>query len=140
MKMTILISTGILFMAPFCFAGGSSSAGAGERVQRDIPSEILSHSVLVSLEKLLNDKHGDQCVVPTTAKDIHWMCLGALPPVTQPMIYPNSCGFLMTIECPGETATIFGQTVSYSLLSPAGQRNTVAPTDTRVTIDTVQFK
>ena len=139
MKMTILISTGIFLMAPFCFAGGSSSAGAGQP-QRDIPMEILNHSVVVSLEKLMNEKYSNQCVVPSTEKDIHWMCLGALPPVTQPTIYPNSCGFVMTIVCPGETATVFGQTVSYSLLSPAGQRNTVTPTETHITIETVQFK
>ena len=139
MKKMILIATGILLMTSLCFAeGGSSSAGAG--APRNIPSEILNHTIVMTLGNLLNEKHDKQCVVPTTERDIHWMCLGALPQVTQPTIIANSCGFLMTIECPGEKATIVGQTVSYSVLNPAGQRSTVTPTPTQVIINSVRME
>lgn len=143
MKKIVLLSLNLitLLIAPASFAGGSSSAGLpGPRQQSDINSEILNHSVVQGVEKLLNDKYSNQCVLPSTPQDIHWMCLGALPPVTQPEIFPSSCGFELIVTCPGENVYIFGSKTSYQLVVPQGQSNPVAPTGEYVTINSVHFQ
>jgi hypothetical protein len=123
-----LISLGFIFTAQTSFGADSTAA------------QILNHPVVQSIEKLLNEKHGGQCVVPTLETEIRWMCTGARMPVTAPKIMPSSCGFGLDITCPGETISISGNTRSYYLEVPAGQPNTVAPTDPLIIIGNVTYR
>jgi hypothetical protein len=134
----VLVAIPMLVSVSFASDGGSSSAGVPAPTQKDVSSEILNHPVVLNTEKLLNDKYGGQCVLPSTPQDIRWMCTGALPVVTQPMIFPSSCGFAITIVCARDVTTITGRTTSFFVLNPPGQPSTIAPTEKLIIIENVQ--
>jgi hypothetical protein len=71
-------------------------------------SDILKNPVLVSVEQILNSKHNDQCKLPSTSADIHWMCTGAMFTPSSPEIDYRGCGFMVQIVCPGETVRVIG--------------------------------
>ncbi|MGZ3703881.1 MAG: hypothetical protein ACXWSD_19250, partial [Bdellovibrionota bacterium] len=112
---------------PFARAAGPS-----------IDEQILHHPVVAALETLLNGKHSGGCRSPSNKNSIRWYCLGAIPPVKEPTILPNSCGFDFDIQCPGEIAEVSGTTVSYFLASP--RPNHVKGTDALILINGISFK
>ncbi|MGZ3694488.1 MAG: hypothetical protein ACXWQO_09930 [Bdellovibrionota bacterium] len=116
-------------------AGGESSAGVpGPKMDRD--TQILQHPVVAAINKMLNDKYAGACQTPGAEK-INWYCTGAIPPVKEPTIFPNGCGFSLEIYCPSETVTIRGHVISYSLVSP--KPNHVKPTDENIIFSDVNF-
>lgn len=56
----------------------------------DDSQKVLDHSMVKSLGEMMIEKHQGQCTLPTTAKDIHWMCMGALHPMTKLQITASS--------------------------------------------------
>jgi len=134
----VLVAIPMLASVSLASDGGSSSAGVPAPIQKDVSSEILNHPVVLNTEKLLNEKFGGQCVLPSTPQDIRWMCTGALPIITEPMIFPSSCGFSVTITCRRDLTIISGRTTSFFVLNPPGQPSTIAPTEKMVIIENVQ--
>ena len=98
---------------------------------------IIKHPVLQSIEQLMNAKDAGTCLLPE-AKDIHWMCTGALQPVTKPRIDSTGCGFMVEVKCPSQTALVYGSETQYFLNSP--QPTKVAPVDGGTHINQVVFE
>lgn len=96
---------------------------------------ILNHPVLQAVEKLMSSS--DQCVMPE-AKDIMWMCTGAIPPVRSPEIDRTGCGFAVEVKCATKTAQVSGQEIQVYLNSP--NPTTVKPLEVGTFITNVQFK
>ena len=143
MKKIILLVTLAcsLVLSSVAFAGGSSSAGTGNiHGKRDVSQEILNHPAVLAVERLLNEKYGNQCVIPTADKDIRWMCTGALPLVKTPTIVPTGCGFALFVDCPREAVRIVGSTLSYLLVAPSGTDTSVSPTSGIILINNVNFQ
>ena len=111
MKNLLLILTLTLTSLPLAHArdGGEISVGVpGPRGERDTSQEILNHPVVQGSMALLNAGQAGSCRMPQK-EDIHWMCTGAIPPVKEPTILPNSCGFRFEIECEHSSVAFSGR-------------------------------
>jgi hypothetical protein len=127
----LMLALALLTITPLARANGPSPTPP-------IDQQILHHPIVAAVEALLNGKHAGGCRAPTDTNGIQWYCLGAIPPVKEPTILPNSCGFSFEIQCPGETATVTGSTMSYFLASP--QPNHVKSTDAVIVMNGITFK
>jgi hypothetical protein len=115
----------LILMGCSTFAKNASLADSGTQDEKT----ILTSTVITATGKILNEKHSGQCLMPIEDKDVHWMCLGALRPVSEATIMPSTCGFEVEIVCPGETLKIYGKRVSYFLQMPLGQKTSVKQTE-----------
>lgn len=102
---------------------------------------ILESSVVKSLGQLMNDKHQGQCKLPTEAKDVHWMCMGALHPIKVPQITSSRCGFMVEITCPEEKAMILGDRSSHFVQFPSEmERIEIKPTGTTISFNSISIQ
>jgi hypothetical protein len=107
----------------------------------DDTTKILESSVVKSLGQLLNEKHQGQCVLPTAASDIRWMCMGALAPITIPQITVSRCAFVVEITCPTEKAVIFGDRSSHFVQFPREmERIEITPSNTMISFTSISIK
>ena len=111
---------------------------AGISAHADNSSEIVNSTVVTSTLALMQAKYANSCQTPK-ASDIHWMCTGALMPVSKLTLVPGGCGFAIDITCTGGRASIYGNTKTVIATDASGVRNDVAGLDLGVSFDGIQI-
>ena len=104
----------------------------------DDTQTILDNTLVKSTYELMTLKNL-KCE-PLTEKSIHWMCTGALFPVSKPTLIPSGCGLAVEITCTATSATVYGSKRSVFLQDATGIRNDVEAMDLGISFDSVSTR
>lgn len=122
----------ILITAFLCSSLTAATAMAADN------SEVVNHPIVAALVKMVNEKNGGTCELPSQTSGVRWFCTGGLSPITKPTLERTGCFFDVEVKCAEEVATISGRKLTYLLLMPNHQDT--QSSDPVIVLDKVTYR